>query len=128
MRIAYFSTVVRKNFGRVSASADAPVLSFCKRCVSLKQACRKLLRPHCAQAGVVVPIRSYNLHIGRQIMAITSGTADVHKPGPRGGGITAEERKVIFASSLGTIFELYDFYLYGSLAPIIAKQFFVGEP
>ncbi|HEY8022968.1 MAG TPA: MFS transporter [Burkholderiaceae bacterium] len=41
-------------------------------------------------------------------------------------GITAEERKVIFASSLGTVFEWYDFYLYGSLAAIIAKQFFSG--
>jgi MFS family permease len=42
------------------------------------------------------------------------------------GGITSEERKVIFASSLGTVFEWYDFYLYGSLAAIIAKQFFAG--
>ncbi len=41
-------------------------------------------------------------------------------------GITAEERKVIFASSLGTVFEWYDFYLYGALAAIIAKQFFAG--
>ena len=41
-------------------------------------------------------------------------------------GITREERKVIFASSLGTVFEWYDFYLYGSLAAIIAKQFFAG--
>jgi len=40
--------------------------------------------------------------------------------------ITNEERKVIFASSLGTVFEWYDFYLYGSLAAIIAKQFFAG--
>ena len=40
--------------------------------------------------------------------------------------ITPEERKVIFASSLGTVFEWYDFYLYGSLAAIIAKQFFSG--
>lgn len=38
--------------------------------------------------------------------------------------MTGEEKKVIFASSLGTVFEWYDFYLYGSLAPIIAKQFF----
>ena len=38
--------------------------------------------------------------------------------------MTAEERKVIFASSLGTVFEWYDFYLYGSLAAIIAAQFF----
>ncbi|MBB3211986.1 MFS family permease [Herbaspirillum sp. Sphag1AN] len=43
-----------------------------------------------------------------------------------GRGITPEERKVIFASSLGTVFEWYDFYLYGSLAAIIAKQFFAG--
>lgn len=40
--------------------------------------------------------------------------------------MTPEERKVIFASSLGTVFEWYDFYLYGSLAAIIAKQFFAG--
>ncbi|MCR5885329.1 MFS transporter [Rhizobacter sp. J219] len=40
--------------------------------------------------------------------------------------MTGEEKKVIFASSLGTVFEWYDFYLYGSLAPIIAKQFFAG--
>ena len=38
----------------------------------------------------------------------------------------AKRRKVIFASSLGTVFEWYDFYLYGSLAAIIAKQFFSG--
>jgi len=35
-------------------------------------------------------------------------------------------RRVIFASSLGTVFEWYDFYLYGSLAAIISKQFFAG--
>jgi hypothetical protein len=40
--------------------------------------------------------------------------------------MTGEEKKVIFASSLGTVFEWYDFYLYGALAPIIAKQFFAG--
>lgn len=40
--------------------------------------------------------------------------------------MSAEQRKVIFASSLGTVFEWYDFYLYGSLAAIIAKQFFSG--
>ncbi|ACB34099.1 General substrate transporter [Leptothrix cholodnii SP-6] len=40
--------------------------------------------------------------------------------------MTSEERKLIFASSLGTVFEWYDFYLYGSLAAIIAKQFFAG--
>ena len=40
--------------------------------------------------------------------------------------MTAQERKVILASSLGTIFEWYDFYLYGALAAIIAKQFFTA--
>lgn len=35
-----------------------------------------------------------------------------------------ETRKIIFASSLGTVFEWYDFILFGSLAPVIAKQFF----
>ena len=45
-------------------------------------------------------------------------------PAPR--PMSPEERKVIFASSLGTVFEWYDFYLYGSLAAIIAKQFFSG--
>jgi len=40
--------------------------------------------------------------------------------------MSGEEKKVIFASSLGTVFEWYDFYLYGTLAGIIAKQFFSG--
>ncbi len=43
-------------------------------------------------------------------------------------GMTAEERKVIFASSLGTIFEWYDFYLYGSLAIYIGATFFSQYP
>ena len=42
--------------------------------------------------------------------------------------MTAEERKVIVASSAGTIFEWYDFYLYGSLAAIIGAQFFSAYP
>jgi MFS family permease len=43
--------------------------------------------------------------------------------------MTGEERKVILASSLGTVFEWYDFYIYGTLATILAKQFFSGvEP
>ncbi len=41
-------------------------------------------------------------------------------------GMTSEERLVIFASSLGTVFEWYDFYIYGTLAAILAKQFFSG--
>ncbi len=51
---------------------------------------------------------------------IASGAAAKARP------MSAEEKKVIFASSLGTVFEWYDFYLYGSLAAIIAKQFFSG--
>ncbi|MBP0441069.1 MFS transporter [Tianweitania sediminis] len=43
-------------------------------------------------------------------------------------GMTGEERKVIFASSLGTVFEWYDFYLYGSLAAFIGATFFSQYP
>ena len=39
-------------------------------------------------------------------------------------GISGEERRVIFASSLGTVFEWYDFYLYATLAPFFAALFF----
>ena len=37
-----------------------------------------------------------------------------------------EENKIIFASSLGTVFEWYDFFLYGALATVLSKQFFAG--
>ncbi|MBN8997661.1 MAG: MHS family MFS transporter [Rhizobiales bacterium] len=43
-------------------------------------------------------------------------------------GMTGDERLVIFASSLGTVFEWYDFYIYGTLAAILAKQFFSSAP
>ena len=56
-------------------------------------------------------------------MATAMATA---KAVPTNTPMTGEEKKVIFASSLGTVFEWYDFYLYGSLAAIIAKQFFSG--
>jgi MFS family permease len=42
------------------------------------------------------------------------------------GDLDQGKAMVVFASSLGTVFEWYDFYLYGSLAAIIAKQFFSG--
>ncbi len=45
---------------------------------------------------------------------------------PANPALTQGHKKVIFASSLGTVFEWYDFYLYGSLAAIIAKQFFTA--
>ncbi len=45
---------------------------------------------------------------------------------PKKAGIDRAHRRVIFASSLGTVFEWYDFYLYGSLSAIISRQFFAG--
>jgi len=46
----------------------------------------------------------------------------------KAGPMTREEKKVIFASSLGTVFEWYDFYLYGSLATYIGATFFTQYP
>ena len=46
----------------------------------------------------------------------------------RSGGMTSEQRLVIFASSLGTVFEWYDFYIYGTLAVFLAKYFFSNVP
>src|ERR1700730_11793953 len=46
----------------------------------------------------------------------------------RSKGMTKDERFVILASSLGTVFEWYDFFLYGSLASIIGAQFFNAYP
>src|ERR1700692_3806302 len=45
---------------------------------------------------------------------------------PQTGGMTSEERLVIFASSLGTVFEWYAFYIYGTLGVILAGKFFSG--
>lgn len=45
---------------------------------------------------------------------------------PQATGIDRAHRKVILASSLGTMFEWYDFYLYGALAAVIGQQFFSG--
>jgi MFS family permease len=58
--------------------------------------------------------------------------AIVHDPGADGGALpkhhapTHSEKLVITASSLGTVFEWYDFYLYGLLTAIIAAQFLTG--
>jgi MFS family permease len=46
----------------------------------------------------------------------------------KAGPMTREEKKVIFASSLGTVFEWYDFYLYGSLATYIGATYFTQYP
>lgn len=61
----------------------------------------------------------------------TSATAppgSIHAGAPAATNrpMTPEERRVIFASSLGTVFEWYDFYLYGSLAAVVAAHFFSG--
>ncbi len=57
-------------------------------------------------------------------MATLDLDAEVNRVRP----MTREEKKVILASSAGTIFEWYDFYLYGSLAAIIGAQFFTPFP
>jgi MFS family permease len=46
----------------------------------------------------------------------------------RPAGMTSEQRLVIFASSLGTVFEWYDFYIYGTLGVFLAKYFFSNVP
>jgi MFS family permease len=56
------------------------------------------------------------------IVGKSPGSARLPDAGPR--SMTREEKTVIFASSLGTMFEWYDFYLFGSLAAIIGRQFF----
>ena len=48
--------------------------------------------------------------------------------GGRDVGMTSEQRMVIFASSLGTVFEWYDFYIYGTLGAYLAKYFFSNVP
>jgi MFS family permease len=58
---------------------------------------------------------------GRRTMATTYDDAL-----PKHHKVTGTERRVILASSLGTVFEWYDFYLYGLLATIISAQFFSG--
>ena len=51
-------------------------------------------------------------------------SATLARSDDRARPMTRQEKKVILASSLGTVFEWYDFYLYGSLAVIIGAQFF----
>ena len=52
----------------------------------------------------------------------------IPRPGDAARPMTAADKRVIFASSLGTVFEWYDFYLYGALATIIGAQFFSAYP
>ena len=55
---------------------------------------------------------------------MTTMTAGTLRP----AGMTSEQRLVIFASSLGTVFEWYDFYIYGTLGVFLAKYFFSNVP
>jgi MFS family permease len=73
---------------------------------------------------------------GRQLLLQTeqnkfwgrSSMTTVAVNAPRTGGMTSQERLVIFASSLGTVFEWYDFYIYGTLGVFLAKYFFSNVP
>ena len=56
----------------------------------------------------------------------TTSTQAIPATASSSAGIDPAHRRVIVASSLGTMFEWYDFYLYGSLAAIIGRQFFAG--
>src|SRR5215210_30643 len=59
-------------------------------------------------------------------MSVQATTSDI--AAVRSRPMSREEKKVILASSLGTVFEWYDFYLYGSLAAIIGANFFSQFP
>src|SRR6188474_3213545 len=54
-------------------------------------------------------------------------TSTVAQTSTRAGGMTKDEKFVIFASSLGTVFEWYDFYLYATLAPFFGALFFPAD-
>src|SRR6201982_106585 len=56
-------------------------------------------------------------------IAATAGGGEL-----RSGGMTSGERLVILAASLGTVFEWYDFYIYGTLGVFLAKYFFSNVP
>ncbi len=57
-------------------------------------------------------------------MGSAGASAGPAKPAHVAKAMTADQRKVIIASSVGTVFEWYDFYLYGTLTAIIARQYF----
>lgn len=58
--------------------------------------------------------------MNRARLTASDPAPDLNRP------MTHEERRVILASSMGTVFEWYDFYVYGSLAAVIAHHFFSG--
>src|SRR3989440_8209739 len=66
------------------------------------------------------PLTANRRTMGEETMTAGIGTVEL----PRATEFSTEEKKVIFASSLGTVFEWYDFYLYAVLAPFFAALFF----
>jgi hypothetical protein len=71
-------------------------------------------------------VRDANRNSGGTTPMATTRDAFVSEPRVR--GMSSEERLVIFASSLGTVFEWYDFYIYGTLGVFLAKYFFSNVP
>ena len=64
--------------------------------------------------------------MSEKVKLSTNGT--INNVRERSRSMTTEEKRVIAASSAGTVFEWYDFYLYGALAGIIGAQFFTAFP
>jgi MFS family permease len=77
---------------------------------------------HAHAGGAPVVVRHDNQQWGREATMSVTTAGPVGKTAP----MTREERKVIIASSAGTVFEWYDFYLAGSLAANIAATFVPG--
>src|SRR5580704_13173514 len=94
--------------------------------VLLGEVSRRCYREHnlVARSG---PIRRMGASLHQRFRERTNMSTMVATQA-RTGGMTSDERFVILASSLGTVFEWYDFYLYGSLAGIIGAQFFSAYP
>jgi MFS family permease len=79
------------------------------------------LLPTFASIGWMAPVlQSASSGEGGSYMPANAVTPGSH----RQEGMSSDEKRVIFASSLGTVFEWYDFYLYATLAPFFAALFF----
>src|SRR3954447_9184819 len=74
-----------------------------------------------------MPTDKRSRKVGKVYASMSASMSHAGDAGPN-RPMTSEEKKVILASSLGTVFEWYDFYLYGSLAAIIGAKFFSQFP
>src|SRR6202042_3574535 len=79
-------------------------------------------------AGLVSRVRTSAWQRSRERLGETTSMTTMAINTPQTGGMTSEQRLVIFASSLGTVFEWYDFYIYGTLGAFLAKYFFSNVP